>query len=161
MALERDTIDEWASQLARISEVASDPLATRLLASPGSGTASKRRAVDAAVGPLSPEVGRLIELLLEHKRGQLLPALAEAYADRVRKHRGILRADVTSAVPLDEAEQNLLARRLQLHFGKQIEIHSQVDPRILGGVVARVGDQLLDGSVRGGLQRLRQQLEGQ
>ena len=61
-------------------------------------------------------------------------------------------------MPLDDQERELIAQRLQRRFGKVIEIHSEVDPEILGGVVARVGAQLLDGSVRGGLERLRRRL---
>jgi F-type H+-transporting ATPase subunit delta len=158
LAVQRDALDQWAAELARVAALVADPAAERLLASPAGDSAAKRRAIDALVGALSPEVGRLVDLLLERKRILLFPELAEAFAERVRQHRGILRADDTTAVPLTDADRRLIEERLQRHFGKTIEIHNQVDPEILGGVVARVGDQLLDGSVRGGLRQLRQQL---
>ena len=158
VALARDAIDQWATELGRIAELAQDPGAAKLLSTPGMPAAVRRRAVDAIAGPFSPEIERLLDLLLERKRTELLTSLSEAYADRVREHRGILRAAITTAVPLDDQERELIAQRLQRRFGKVIEIHSEVDPEILGGVVARVGDQLLDGSVRGGLERLRRRL---
>lgn len=158
LALDRDTVETWSAELARLAAMASDPTAARVLTSPGGDNSAKRRAIDAIAGPLSAEVGRLVDLLLERKRGQLFPGLAEAFANRALEHRGILRADVTTAVPLSDVDQQLVAARLQRHFGKEIEIHNLVDPEILGGVVARVGDQLLDGSLRGGLERLRQRL---
>lgn len=159
IAVERSTLDQWAGELARIAELLSDPTAARVFGSPAGGAQAKRRAVDAAAGPLSPEVGRLVDILLERKRVHLFSRLAEAFADRVREHRGIVRADVTTAVPLGDTERQLVAARLARHLGKAVEIHSQVDPSILGGVVARVGDQLIEGSVRGRLERLRQELQ--
>jgi F-type H+-transporting ATPase subunit delta len=158
LARDKGTLDSWATELGRLAELGNDPVAARLLATPGGDTSGKRRAIEAIAGPLSPEVGRLVDLLLERKRGHLFPALGEAFADRVREHRGILRADVTTAVPLNDADRDMVAARLRRHFGKEIEVHNQVDAQILGGVVARVGDQLLDGSLRGSLERLRQRL---
>lgn len=158
IALEREAVDQWARELGRVADVMADPTAARLLSSPARGVHTKRRAIDVAAGPLSREVGRLIDLLLERKRANLFPALAESFADRVREHRGILRAEVTSAVPLSEAERELLAARLGKHFGQAVELHARVDPGILGGVIARVGDRLLEGSIRGRLERLREQL---
>ena len=158
LARDRGTLDAWAAELARLAELGNNPEAARLLATPGGDAAAKRRVIDAIAGPLSPEVGRLVDLLLESQRGHLFPALADAFVDRVREHRGILRADITTAVPLSDTDRAMVASRLRGHFGKEIELHSQIDAEILGGVVARVGDQLLDGSLRGSLERLRQRL---
>lgn len=158
IAVDRNAIDSWSTELSRLSDLTTDPLAARVLATPGGNLPSQRRAIDTIAGPLSPEVGRVVDLLLERKRGLLLAPLAEAFAELVREHRGILRADVTTAVPLSDRERQLVGTRLQQHFGKTMELHLEVDPALLGGVVARVGDQVLDGSLRGGLRRLRQQL---
>ncbi len=161
LSVGRATSDLWAVELGRIAEMAADPTAARVLATPGGDVPGKRRAIDAIAGPFSPEVGRLVDLLVERKRSHLFPALAEAFADRLREHRGILRADVTTAIPLAETDQQMIKDRLRHHFGKEIEIHSRVDAAIIGGVIARVGDELLDGSLRGGLERMRQYIATQ
>jgi F-type H+-transporting ATPase subunit delta len=72
--------------------------------------------------------------------------------------RGIAVAEVTTAVPLDDSSRAQLAARLTRYVGQQIEMETSVDPAIMGGVVVRVGDLLLDGSVRGRLEALRRRL---
>ncbi len=160
IARERDTIDAWAAELASLRALASTRQGLRVLESPDLSPAQKRRAVEAAVGPLSRETAALLDLLLRRKRARLLPALAEAYEERVRAHRGIALAVVTTAVPLDQADRELIARWLRARLSRQVEIREQVDPEIIGGVVVRVGDQLIDASVRGRLERLRRRLRG-
>ena len=159
VALERDTFDDWSAQLGRVAELMNQTVAARLMASPAASSDAKRQAIEAAAGPLSPEVSRLVAILLGRKRAELLVGLADAFADRVREHRSILRADVTTAVSLGEAERTSLADRLERHLGRVVELNVTVDPEILGGVLARVGDHLIDGSLRGRLERLRQQLK--
>jgi F-type H+-transporting ATPase subunit delta len=100
----------------------------------------------------------VVNLLLERKRVELLPQVAQAFADRVRRHRGIEMAEVTTAVPLGDAERELIAQRLTQYLQKQVEMTTRVDPDVIGGVVVRVGDQLFDASVRGKLERLRRRL---
>jgi F-type H+-transporting ATPase subunit delta len=77
--------------------------------------------------------------------------------------RGIITADVTTAIPLDRELEQVIAQRLAAHLGREankVSIRSRVDPSIIGGVVARVGDQVIDDSVRGRIERLRRTLEG-
>ena len=69
--------------------------------------------------------------------------------------KGIVEAIVTSAAPLEEAERAALAERLAALTGQRVEIEERVDPALLGGLQVRIGDRLIDGSVRGRLERLR------
>lgn len=159
IALERDALDDWAAELRRISATVQNPEAARVLASPRGGLQAKRRVLEALVGPITREIFALVNILLERRRITLLPALADAFADRLRAHRGIELAHLTSAVELSESERDLLAERLATYLGRKVEVETQVDPEIIGGVVARVRDQLIDASVRGRLQALRKRLQ--
>jgi F-type H+-transporting ATPase subunit delta len=105
-------------------------------------------------------VSSLLTLLLERKRIDQLPVLAEAFADLVRQQKGIRLAEVTTAVPLNEADRAAVAQWLTRYLGYAVDVRYAVDPEIIGGVVARVGDQLIDGSVRGRLEGLRRALRG-
>lgn len=159
IAAERDSIDALAAELDRIAAAARDRQAMRVLAGPGLTLQRKREIVDALAGPLSRETGALVNLLLERNRAALLPKLAEAFAVRVRERRGVELAEVTTAVALPEPEQQAVATWLAAYLGKQVEVEARVDPEIIGGVVARVGDQLIDASVRGRLETLKRRLQ--
>ena len=158
LAADRGTIDVWAGELQRVARVVSAPGATQLLAAPGDTLAAKRASLATVAGPLSREVLFLVDRLLERKRIDLLPQVAEAFADRVRQHRGIELAEITTAVPLPEPELRVVVQRLEERIGHRVETTTRVDPSIIGGVVVRVGDQLFDSSVRGRLERLRRRL---
>ena len=133
-------------------------MAQRALTAPTGGVEPKRRAVEALAGPLSREIMALIGIMLERKRIELIPALAEAFAGRLRQHRGVELADVTTAIEIGDAERGLIAERISHAMGKRVELRTHVDPDIIGGVVVRVGDQLFDASVLGKLERLRRSL---
>lgn len=158
LAVDRGTIDTWAAELERLGSQVSAPGAARVLSMPSIGLGAKRAALETLAGPLSPEVLFLVNLLLERKRTDLLPQVAEAFADRVRQHRGIEMAEVTTAVPLGAAEQTLVVERLEQYLKGRVDLTTRVDPAIIGGVVVRVGDQLFDASVRGKLEQLRRRL---
>jgi F-type H+-transporting ATPase subunit delta len=106
----------------------------------------------------TPEVQRFVLLLLERRRIMLLPAIARAYRDLTDAHVGRVRAEVTSAQELSPATLDRVRRSLEQRTGKKVIIKSTVDPELIGGVVARVGDLVLDGSVRTQLEDLRSRL---
>jgi F-type H+-transporting ATPase subunit delta len=161
LALERGVLDDWAAQLQRLAAIVEDPVAQRVFAAPRGSLDAKRRAVEALAGPLSREVLAMVAIMLERKRIELLPALAAAFAAQLREHRGTELADVTTAIAIGEDEQSLVAGRISRRIGKHVELRTNVDPDIIGGVIVRVGDQLFDASVRGKLERLRRVLSDQ
>jgi len=159
IAKERGVIDSWATQIERLGAAVSDPGAMRVLTAPGLSIQQKREALAEVAGPLDPEVARLITILLERKRIKQLTAVAEAFADRVRREKGIVLAEVTTAIPLSEADRQGVSRWLAGDLGRPAEARYNVDPEIIGGVVARVGDQLIDGSVRARLEAMRRAMK--
>lgn len=120
----------------------------------------KRRLVDAIAArlELTPVLRKLLLLLAERDRLVLLSELDEAYRDRLRRHHRIVRAHVTTAVPLPAERAHVLARSLEAATGRTIELTTEVDPGILGGVVARLGSVVFDGSLARQLERLREAL---
>jgi F-type H+-transporting ATPase subunit delta len=107
---------------------------------------------------LSPPLRKLLRLLADRDRLELLPRLAEAYEARLLQHLGVVEAHVTTAVPLPPERVASLEQGLSRATGKQIRLATAVDPGILGGVVARLGSKVFDGSVAHQLSRLRQEL---
>ncbi|HEY8199545.1 MAG TPA: F0F1 ATP synthase subunit delta [Candidatus Limnocylindrales bacterium] len=118
--------------------------------------------LDLAVAAIGPQVSRpvlnLIVLLLRRGRIELLPRVAQEFArlDDLDKH--VIHAAATSAAPMGPDEVRALTARLEQLSGGRVELTTDVDPGILGGVMVRLGDRLIDGSVRGRLERLRTKL---
>jgi F-type H+-transporting ATPase subunit delta len=122
---------------------------------------SEKRAILEKILPRvtpNPVVQRFALLLLERGRISLLPALARAFRELSDAHAGRVRAVVTSAVPLGAGDLDRVRRSLELRTKKKVLIEVEVDPSLIGGLVARVGDLILDGSVRTQLDTLRDKL---
>jgi ATP synthase F1 delta subunit len=107
---------------------------------------------------VQPELRNLAKLLVVRNRTNLIPQIREIFEDQVRAERGITVAQVTTAEPLTTDEEALVREKLTALTGNTIEITSTVDPDLIGGIVVRIGDQVIDGSVRNKLERMRTRL---
>ena len=107
---------------------------------------------------VSPQVKKLVAMLTRDRKLAIAKDLAEAYQERLLAHQNVVRAEVKSAVPLSPEKQKALADSLSKVTGKQVELSVSVDPGLLGGVVATIGNTVYDGSVKTQLQRMRQEL---
>lgn len=99
-----------------------------------------------------------LRLLVDKRREEAILRTEEEYVLLANEARGIVKAEATTAKPLDEAEQAQLASKLSSVTGKKIELVCKVDPAVIAGVLVRIGDRVIDGSVRGQLDALREQL---
>ena len=156
--------DAWVQSLGEVARVLQIPSARTVFLSPAVPAAQKAAALDRILPNASPLVRNFLHILVERDRLGELPGIAEALRELINIQRGIITADVTTAVPLDAEMEQVVAQRLAAHFGRdatKVTIRSRVDPSIIGGVVARVGDQVIDDSVRGRIERLRRTLAGQ
>jgi F-type H+-transporting ATPase subunit delta len=123
----------------------------------------KKTAVIAAIlrGRPSDLLQRLITLLVERDRIELLPLIAKAYVRRWNARKGIVEAEAISARELDDTEARAISAAAALASGgKQIELSRRVDPSLMGGVLLRMEGRIYDGSVRARLRALREQLAG-
>lgn len=147
------------SDIARL--FASHAELSRLLGSPAIPAGVKRNIVakimDAA-GEVSPEVRRMIDMLADRDRLAHLPAAAAAFSERLLEAQRVVRAEVVTAVPLDDANRAALTGALAKATGKTVTISEKVDPAIVGGLVARVGSVVYDASVTRQLERIREKL---
>ena len=130
------------------------------LTSPAVPAARKRAAVAALIERAAPSavVSKLLLLLAERDRLVLLPDVAAGYRERLLDHQNVVRAEVTSAVPLPDEVIAKLKRSLAQVTGRDVLIDTKVDGSILGGVKAQVGSVVFDGSVTRQLERMRARL---
>jgi F-type H+-transporting ATPase subunit delta len=132
-----------------------------LAASRGAVSEAQRKAMMEAVATamsLTPQVTKMLVLLANSGKLNLVPDLAASFRERLLAHQNIVRADVTSAAPLSPEKTKALEESLSAATGKKVELSVSVDPELLGGVVARIGSTVYDGSVKTQLQRMRQEL---
>ena len=101
-----------------------------------------------------------LSLIAQRRRANSLVPILSAFTEMVEEREGILSAEVVSAVELDDEQRKRLAERLAVYTGKQIRLHARVDSTLRGGLVARVGDTVFDGSLNTHLERLRRRLVG-
>jgi F-type H+-transporting ATPase subunit delta len=159
IAREQRSLDQWQADLKAISDLSSRRDLNRLLENPRIPEAAKHRLLQEALPGISPQAVNLATILV--LRGGLegiAPRVAAAYGDLVDAERGVVRALVTTATPVDEAESRQIAERLSAATGKQVKMEARVDPAIIGGMVVKLGDRLVDGSIRSKLQGMRRSL---
>ena len=158
IARENGTFDAWQQDLAVLSQLIEDPEVERFLSHPGIPAADKFKVVDAALRDIQPEARNLLHLLITRHRLSVLPDLVRLFDEAVKAAKGVVVVDVTTADALDDAGKELVREHLRRIVGKDVELRLQVDPAIIGGIVARIGDQVIDGSVVNQLRRLRARL---
>jgi len=158
LAQEKGNFDAWVSDLERLDSLLRDELATRFLTSPNVSTAQKQAVLDSALAETQPEIRNLAHLLLRRQRLEAVPDMVELFRASVLDAQGIAIAEITTADPLDEQEQAVVRERLSKLVQRDVHLRMKTDPAIIGGIVARIGDQLIDGSVVNQLRRLRTRL---
>jgi F-type H+-transporting ATPase subunit delta len=132
----------------------------RTLASPGVPLTSKRNLLQALVTRVncSAPVAKLLLLLAERDRLGLLPDIVDVFRERLMEHEKAVHADITTAAALQPEQTKQLEQRLSDLTQRRVTVTAKVDPAIIGGVVARIGSTVFDGSVATQLARLRDRL---
>ena len=160
-ARKKDAVDRVAQDLAGVNK-ADAAMGDRLrlfLEAPQVPTDQKIEVVEKGLGP---SVHRLVieffKLIINKKRLFRMRDIAEEFGRLVEEHQGIVRARVTSAVPLTDSELTALVASLEQSLSKKVKVDAHVDPAILGGLVVKVGDRIADQSVTTLLAELREQL---
>jgi len=161
VAAEAGDFDLWLSTLDELARILRMPSARTVLISPTVAPSDKRAALDRLLPSATPVIRNFLHIIADRGRLGDVPGMAEALREMINKRRGIVTADVTTAVPIDAQTEQVVMQRLASYLQRepsQVMIRTHVDPNIIGGVVARIGDQLIDDSVRGRLERLRRSL---
>ncbi|MFN8590665.1 MAG: ATP synthase F1 subunit delta [Thermomicrobiales bacterium] len=156
---EQNALDAWQHDLTLLSDIASDHTTAAFLSNPSVDEKQKVTAVEQALSnQVQAETLNLVRLLIERGRVGLIPQIRELFDDQLREERGIAVAHVTTAEPLTDDEREFVLKHLEQLTGKRIELAQKVDPDIIGGIIVRIGDQVIDGSVRNKLEKLRTRL---
>ncbi len=153
------TLDAWARDLARMSEALANPEVDAVVRHPAIAFGRKQELLRQVVGDgVSRPALNLVLLMIRRGRPKQVPAMVERFDELLRRERGVVRAEVRSALPLEDAEREAISERLATLTGDAVEINEIVDESLIGGIAVRIGDRLYDASVRSRLERLRARL---
>ncbi len=160
LARKANNMDGWGKMIADFAAaVEQDTTLRRFLESPRVSEAQKNAVITKAVQDRVPKLFlEFLRALLRNRRQMLIPAIAVEYANLVDESVGRVHARVTVARETSTDENSVIARELSRALGKDVVPHMSVNPAILGGLVVRIGDTVMDGSVRRRLSTLRRKM---
>ncbi len=153
LAKEKNALGEWAERLATLAAIVSDAQMRAVIADPNTSAA---RAAE-LVGSITEtgEAGKsLLTVLAGNDRLMLLPEISAQYEVLKAEAEGVLEATIVSALEMNEAQKADVMAALKTRFGRDVAATVEVDPGLIGGAVITVGDQVIDGSVKGRLQKM-------
>ncbi len=158
LALEKNELESWQEGLGKIAELTSDEELMALLQNPRLPLNAKKTLLQGRLEGINPRTLNLALLLVSkgilRRGGDIL----QQYYALLDAHRGIERAKVTAALLLADEDREAISRRLEKIVEHKVLVDAQVDPSIIGGFIARVGDMLMDGSIRQRLETLKKSL---
>jgi len=160
IALEENGLERWRSDFNGIVTAVAEGAFLSVLVSPRIHFDEKARLLEARLKGVNLLALNLVKLLVARGGVNMLDEIAEEYSHLVDDYHGIQTAAVVTAVPLDNKDKEKLAAELGAIVDKKVQLESSVDPAIIGGVIARVGGRLLDGSTRSKLMALKKDLRG-
>ena len=159
IAVERDALDTWARDLETARQVFTESDVQAFMAAPSVPESVKLDGIGTLLSDVDPLVKNLVSLLTTNGDIERFADVCDTFRELMDAHLGIGRALITTAVPLDDARRERIVNSLQELTGyERIEVSEHVDPEIIGGVVARVGDRLFDGSTRSRLRSMQESL---
>ena len=148
-------LKDWSEMLGLLAAIASDDSMRELIDSPQlTETQRADLFIDVAGERINEKCANFVRTLSANGRLQLLPEISALYNELRASAEGTIDASVVSAFPLEKAQVNKLAKMLKKELNRDVNIEATVDPSIIGGVIIRAGDRVIDSSVAGSLQNL-------
>jgi F-type H+-transporting ATPase subunit delta len=154
-ATEQQALREWSGMLGLLAGVASDASMASLIESPElTETQLADLIVDICGDRLNAKGANFVRVLAANRRLELLPEIAALFEIQRQEAEGTIKAELVSAYPATDEQQARIVESLRKRLGKEIELSCSTDAGLLGGAIIRAGDLVIDGSVRGKLERL-------
>lgn len=160
LAKDKGTLDQWKADLTTLSTIFGSDRAVAAMEDPKLTDEARTKIIDGVFGTqkVGPLTMNFLRLLAARDRLALLPRIVEVFGEMYNKEKGIIIADVTTAIPLDDAHEKSVKSKLEKITGKSVQLQTHTDPRILGGIIMRIGDELIDASVATRLAELAERL---
>ncbi len=160
LALEKNELESWQTSLGKIAGIVVDAKLMALLENPKLPFDAKKSLLEERLGEVNPLALNLACLLMRRGRLRIAGDISQQYNLLLDAHYGIEHAEVVTALPLGDEDKERISNKLGEMTGHKVIIDAQVDPAVIGGFSAKIGDMLIDGSIRSRLESLRKSLVG-
>jgi F-type H+-transporting ATPase subunit delta len=155
LARQQGTIPQWRDDLVQAVDTLTTPEVADALANPRLGLGDRTRLALEVLEGVGEPARNLVRLLIERKRTAVLSELVETYDLLTDRDSGVVRAEVVAAIPVDDQLRTRIGTALSEKLGAAVQTEVRQDPTILGGLIIRIGDRVIDTSVRTRLQQLQ------
>jgi F-type H+-transporting ATPase subunit delta len=159
LAVEKGNVEAWNEMLFFAGQVASDEQASSLLASIPTAAEQADVFIKVCAEQLNEQGQNLIKLMAENERLAAIPAVAEIFAEFKAEFDKEIDVEVVSATELAAEQQDKLVAALEKRFARKVKLNCSIDETVVGGLVIKAGDTVIDGTVRGKLDRLAVSLQ--
>lgn len=159
IAREAGDLAGWGDALARIAQVAGNEVASQFISNPTVTPEQVTSLIAEGAGGLNEAQTRFVMTLAENDRLEVMEEINDMYVSLRHADEGLLDVVVTSAYEMTDEQRNDVAQTLEAKYGKKVDIKVEIDPELIGGVSIRVGDEVMDASVRGKLQKMASALK--
>jgi len=163
LADERRLLDEIAASLRQLRAMLAESMdLSRLVSSPLLSREDQAKAIVAVAerAGFSPLVRDFLAVVAKNRRLFAVPAMIDAYLEKLAERRGEVTAQVAAAQPLSDSQLDLLREQLRRSVGRRVSVDVRVDPGLIGGMVVKLGSRMIDGSISSKLQRLQLAMKG-
>lgn len=158
-AREQGKFDAWSKVLSFLGLMVADPLMHRVIQDPRVPRARLLQLIFDIGGDYLHDEGRnFVKLLVDAGRIQFAPEIAGLYEELRAEAERVVDVDVVSAYELDQEQEQVIAEAVKKRIGKNVKVATRVDPGLIGGVIVRIGDLVIDASLRGRLEQLAARL---
>jgi F-type H+-transporting ATPase subunit delta len=158
LAEQEKALDTWRDELAKLDQLLHEDVLLAAFRNPAVGMQRRLELARLLAPELRPQTENLLRLLVEHHRTSDIHAIKEAYGRLADEAAGITHATITTAIRVDRQDEDRYRRALERRLERKVNLTFETDPAMIGGAAIKIGDHLVDGSIRTQLERLRQEL---
>lgn len=159
-ALDSKALEPWCNTLALAAQLLEHKEVRTLFLNPNVTEEQVYQLLVELLSVDNEEISRFLKLLVHYQRATLLPEIFAEFMRYKEQHEGLVKVEVASALPLSDEQTQTIKKALEQRFSKEILLTTTIDQTILGGAIIRANDLVIDGSVQGRLEKLREYLKG-
>ncbi len=160
VALEEGKVDLFLDEISFVTETfKSYPDFFELFKTPLVRVDEKKKVMEEVFGDkLSKEMNNFLKIVIDKRRGHFIDQIKLEYENLLNKHKGIVSAVAITAVPLNDEDKTTLKAKLATLTGKEIKLSNDIDESVIGGVLVKIGDKVIDGTIKGRLEEMKESL---